>query len=165
MFWLFNKSDKYVFYQIFPYFKKYKDSEAGTVNLFYDLSVDNKDNINDIIKSEPTIINYSIYIKDNYIQYVNNTCEKQNDIDTLTFITENEFIKETDELNNLKIPYFIWKYTLTENNKMPSMSIKNYDLCYQKAIFKIYKINENKLFVIEQINNITKKYILEKVLN
>ena len=26
MFWLFNKSDKYVFYQIFPYFKKYKDT-------------------------------------------------------------------------------------------------------------------------------------------
>ncbi len=33
---------------------------------------------------------------------------------------------------------------------------------YNKVTFTIYKINDNKLFVIEQINDNIKKYILEK---
>jgi len=153
MFWLFNKSDKYNFLQIFPYYKKYKDADAGCINLLYDFTA-NKE-IPENINVEPITMTFSINIKDNYIQY------KKDDTIT-TFIVEHEFIKETDELNNLKIPYFIWNYTITDNKKMPFMSQKNYDYHYNKVIFTIYKINDNKLFVIEQINDNIKKYILEK---
>jgi len=153
MFWLFSKSDKYNFVQIFPYYKKYKDVDSGSTNLLYDFTT-NKE-IPENINVEPIIMIFSIYIKDNFIQY-----RKDDTINT--FIVEHEFIKETDDLNNLKLPYFAWNYTITDNKKMPFMSNKNYDYYYNKVIFTIYKINDNKLFVMEQINDNIKKYILEE---
>ena len=155
MFWLFDKQTKYTFIQLFPYYNKYKDSEAGCVNWLYNFSNDTNDDIPELQKIIPTEISYTICVKDNYIQYITSK-------ETITFQTEHEFIKENDELNNLKLPYFKWKYTEVINNKMPNISIKNYDFYYSKVNFKIYKINNNKLFIIEHNNEDTKKYILEK---
>lgn len=152
MFWLFDQNNNYTFTQIFPYYKKYKDSDAGCINWLYDFTSDKE--IPENITSEPIIITYTIVVKDNYIQYNNNN-------KIITFNTEYEFIKETDELNNLNLPYFIWKYNMIDNNKIPFMSHKNYDFNYKKVNFTIYKINQKKLFVIEQINDNIKKYILE----
>ena len=163
MFWLFDNSNRLNFLQIFPYYLKYKDSGAGCINLLYDFTAgstsihaENKEYNLELI--EPIKVNYTIKIKDSYIQYSNNTS-------SFTFQFENEFIKETDELNTLKFPFFKWKYTQIDNNKLPNILPKYYDFYYQNVSFTIYKINENKLFIIELINNIAKKYILEKNLN
>lgn len=164
MFWLFDNSNKYNFLQIFPYYEKFKDSGAGCINLLYNFTTDNTTHITnnidyplpDLNLLESLKISYTIKIKDSYIQY-------SNDSSTITFKIENEFVKETDELNIIKIPYFKWKYVRTDNHKLPNVTAKNYDFYYQNVSFTLYKINENKLFVIEKINNITKKYILEKI--
>lgn len=154
MFWLFEKSNKLNFLQIFPYYNKYEDCGAGCVNLIYDFTINNVD-IPEFNNIEPIEISYTISIKDNYIQYFNND-------EILTWQFDNEFVKENDDLNNCKFPFFKWNYILVDNHKIPNVSIKNYDFHYPKAMFKIYKISKNKLFVIEQINDIIKKYILEK---
>ena len=166
MFWLFdttNSSNSFKFLQIFPYYLKYKDSGAGCINLLYDFTssstsiyTENKEYNLELI--EPVKVNYTIKMKDSYIQYSNNTS-------SFTFQFENEFIKETDELNILKIPFFKWNYMQIDNHKLPNISPKYYDFYYQNVSFTIYKISENKLFIIELINNIAKKYILEKNLN
>jgi len=161
MFWLFDDNyTKINFLQIFPNYKKYKDSGAGCINLLYDFTSDSiitdaeikEFNLN---KIKPVITNYTVKVKDSYIQY-------SNDALILTFQVENEFVKETDELNVSKIPYFKWKYTKSDNHKLPNISTKNYDFYYKNVNFVIYKINNDKLFIIETINDISKKYILEK---
>jgi hypothetical protein len=154
MFWLFENIDKISFIQLFPYYNKYKDSTINTTNWLYDFAITNNEmpEIGDII---PIEISYTISIKDNYIQYIN-------DNKILTFKVESEFIKECDEINTYKIPLFKWKYILVDNHKIPNISIENYDFHYQCISFKIYKFTEKKLFVIEQINNTIKKYILEQ---
>jgi hypothetical protein len=150
------------FLQIFPHYKKFKDSGAGCINLLYDFTngLGNGDSsiLDEIESIKPIKNNYTIKLKDGYIQYVN-------DNHTLTFKIENEFVKETDELNTLGLPYFKWKYTLVDNCRLPNISRKDYDFYYQNVDFSIYKINENKLFIIEVINNVSKKYILEKIQN
>lgn len=161
MFWLFeNNFTKINFIQIFSNYTKYKDCGAGCINLFYNFSSDSV--INDVENKEfnlntikPTTINYTVKIKDSFIQY-------SNDTSILTFQIENEFIKETDESNIFKNPYFKWKYTKSDNHKLPNISTKNYDFYYKNVNFVIYKINNNKLFIIETIDDICKKYILEK---
>lgn len=161
MFWLFD--DNFVqthFLQIFNNYTKYKDSGAGCINLLYDFTSDSTiDDLKyiecDLKTIKPITVNYTIKVKDSFIQYSNN-------LSTMTFQIENEFVKETDELNNLKVPYFKWKYSKADNHKLPNISILNYDFYYKNAVFNLYKINNNKLFVIETINNVTKKYILEK---
>ena len=159
MFWLFDNSNKYTFNQIFPYYTKYKDSGAGCINWLYNFNIlnitDDITYIKDIKDIKPIEISYTVVVKDDYIQYSDTT-------ETLTWQTEYEFIKDTDELNNYKMPFFKWRYNLVDNHKMPTTSIKNYDYYYSNALFKIYEINENKLFIIEQINDDVKKYILEK---
>jgi hypothetical protein len=159
MFWLFDKKDKFSFIQIFPYYKKYKDSGANCINWLYEFNVDNGEMPN-ISNIETLEISYNITIKDDYIQYIDN-----NTNNIITWQIENEFIKENDELNNYKLPFFKWKYVLVDNHKMPFVSIKNYDLYYSNVSFTIYKFNDNKLFVIEKINNNSKTYILEQLKN
>lgn len=156
MFWLFDKTDKYTFIQIFPYYKKYKDTEAGCINILYNFTSDTTE-VPENINVNPIKLIFNIFIKDNYIQY-------KKDTETITFSMEQEFIKETDELNNINLPYFIWNYSVVDNKKLPYMSSKNYDFYHSEVIFTIYKINDDKLFVIEQINDDIKKYILEKKL-
>ena len=161
MFWLFDDNyTKMNFLQIFTCYTKYKDSGAGCINLLYNFTSD--PTINDIENDEfnlkmitPVIVNYIVKVKDSYIQYLNDTS-------TLTFQFENEFIKETDELNILKLPHFKWKYIYADNHKLPNISTHNYDFYYKNVCFTIYKINDNKLFIIETIGNVSKKYILEK---
>lgn len=151
MLWLINdKITNFTFIQLFPSYKKYKDTHS---NLLYNFNIDfdNSLEIKDIV---PLIVSYTIFIKDNFIQF-------QNNIKTITWEIENEFVKETDELNKHKQPYFKWKYNLVDNHKLPNTLKKNYDSVYQNVLFKIFKINENKLFVIEQNNNKLKKYYLE----
>lgn len=155
MFWLFSKINKFSFIQLFPYYKKYKDSGADTINWLYEFNI-NTSEMPDTTNIEFQDISYDIFIKDNYIQYSENKTRE-----TITWQIEYEFIKETDELNTYNLPLFKWKYNLVENCKMPNISIKNYDYYYSNVIFKIYKFNENKLFVVEQINDNIKKYILE----
>lgn len=156
MFWLFDKKNNFSFIQLFPYYIKYKDSGANCINWLYDFNI-NTSEMPDISNTEFKEITYNIFVKDGYIQY----CHK-NTGETMTWQTDNEFIKETDELNTYNLPFFKWKYNLVDNCKMPVISVKNYDFCYSNVKFKIYKFSENKLFVIEQINDNTKKYILEK---
>lgn len=160
MFWLYDISNKLNFLQIFSHFNKFKDSGAGCINLLYDFTIEPSIIHTEIEEYNLELakvhkINYTIRIKDSYIQY-------SNDTSIITFQIENEFIKETDELNMLKLPFFKWKYTKVDNHKLPNISSKNYDFYYPDVSFLIYKINENKLFIIESINNISKKYILEK---
>jgi hypothetical protein len=76
---------------------------------------------------------------------------------------ESEFVKETDELSKFKLPHFMWKYSKEDNHKLPNISTNSYDFFYKKVIFNIYKINDNKLFIIETINDVTKKYIIQKI--
>ena len=160
MFWLYDNTNILNFLQIFPHYTKFKDSGAGCINLVYDFTIDPvlttgeiKEHNLELIKVQQ--INYTIKIKDSYIQY-------SNDNSIITFQIENEFIKETDELNTLKLPFFKWKYTKVDNHKLPNISSKNYDFYYPSVSFLIYKINENKLFIIETKDDISKKYILEK---
>lgn len=164
MFWLFdNNYNKIDFLQIFNNYNKYKDSRAGCINLLYDFTSNSNSNskIDDIfneynlIEVKPITVTYTIKVKDSYIQYSN---EKS----VLTFHIEKEFVKETDELNKFKVPYFKWKYSKEDNNKLPYISTHNYDFYYKKVNFDVYKINNNKLYIIETINNITKKYILDR---
>ena len=160
MFWLYDTTNKFNFLQIFSHYTKFKDSGAGCLNLVYDFTIEPKITHREIkeynLESiETQKINYTIKIKDSYIQY-------ENDTSIITFQIENEFIKETDELNTLKLPFFKWKYTKVDNNKLPNISSKDYDFYYPSVSFLIYKINENKLFIIETKNDISKKYILEK---
>jgi hypothetical protein len=168
MFWLFDENFiKLNFLQIFNNYKKYKDSGAGCINLLYDFtssSDSGSDSLIDIENKEynlsmiePITVNYTIKIKDGYIQY-------SNDTSTLTFAIEHEFVKEIDELNNLKVPYFKWKYTKTNNQKLPNISINNYDFYYRNVVFNVYKINDEKLFIVELSDSVTKKYILEKMI-
>jgi hypothetical protein len=160
MFWLYDNTNKFNFLQIFHHYTKFKDSGAGCLNFVYDFTTEQvltqkeikEYNLESI---ETQKINYTIKIKDSYIQY-------ENDTSIITFQIENEFIKETDELNTLKLPFFKWKYTKVDNHKLPNISSKNYDFYYPSVSFLIYKINENKLFIIETKNDISKKYILEK---
>ena len=163
MFWLFDNSRIFNFLQIFPHYSKFKDSGAGCINLLYDFTTEST-SANSEIKEhnleliEPIKVNYIIKIKDSYIQYLHESS-------IFTFQIDNEFIKETDELNTLKVPFFKWKYTQIDNHKLPNIPSKNYDFYYKNVSFTIYKINENKLFIIELINNITKKYYLERNIN
>ena len=162
MFWLFGNNEKDInFLQIFNNYNKFKDSGAGCVNLLYDFTSDSNIVIEDITEYDlktikPISIVYTVKIKDSYIQYSNNTS-------VFTFYFENEFVKETDELNNYKVPYFKWKYCKEDNHKLPNILTHNYDFYYNKVIFNVYKISDNKLFIIEKINNTTKKYFLEKI--
>ena len=163
MFWLFDNSYKFNFLQIFSHYSKFKDSGAGCINLLYDFTIESTPNHSEIKEYnleliEPIIVNYIIKMKDSYIQY-------SNDSSIITFQFDNEFFKETDELNTLKVPFFKWKYTQIDNHKLPNITPTNYDFYYKNVSFTIYKINENKLFITELINKITKKYILEKNLN
>ena len=103
-------------------------------------------------------ITYDIAIKDNYIQYIDINSNK-----IITWLIEYEFIKENDKDNNYHLPYFKWKYNLVDNNKLPLLTFNNYDFYYKNVIFTIYKFNENKLFILEQLNNNIKKYILKKL--
>ena len=149
MFWLFNNYEKISFTQIFPYFEKIVDTDSK--NSVYDFSITTKSpNTKEII---PIDCIYTVYIKDNYIQY-------QNESIKITWLYENEFITETDEENTIGVPYIKWKYTLVNNHKMPN--IINYDFYYEKVQLKIYKFSENNLYVEEQINDNFKKYILKK---
>jgi len=154
MFWLFeNNCTKLNFIQIFDNFKKYEDNQTNCVNFVYDFT-EKEINI-DIPTEKPISICYTIKIKDNYIQYIN-----KNTI--ITFKIESKFITENNENNFLKVPYFQWKYIKVNNEKLPNISIDNYDFYYPNINFQIWKINNNKLFILEINNNITKKYILEK---
>ncbi len=160
MFWLYDNSNILNFLQIFFSYTKFKDSGAGCINLLYDFTTGSILTHKEIEEYnleliEVQKINYTVKIKDSHIQY-------SNDTSIFTFQIENEFIKETDELNTLKLPFFKWKYTKVDNHKLPNISSKNYDFYYRDVSFLIYKINENKLFIIETINDISKKYILEK---
>ena len=120
MFWLYDNTNILNFLQIFPHYTKFKDSGAGCINLVYDFTIDPvlttgeiKEHNLELIKVQQ--INYTIKIKDSYIQY-------SNDNSIITFQIENEFIKETDELNTLKLPFFKWKYTKVDNHKLPNIS-------------------------------------------
>ena len=95
MFWLFdekypleNYNDKYNFLQMYPYFKKYKDTNGSSTNYIYDF-VGNLKDFNDIIKDIiPLKKTFVICLKDKYIQY--------DDIENnkiTTWLIENEFIK------------------------------------------------------------------------
>jgi hypothetical protein len=158
MFWLFNNCDNINFVQIFPYYTKYKDSDAGCINLLYDFTINNDNFLQEYnlkIDNCITII-YDIKIKDSYVQYTNNK-----NIETRYWSVKNEFIKETDETNIYLLPIFKWEYVTIDEHLMPNIMIKDYDFYYPESIFKIYKINEKKLFIDEEINNIKRKYILE----
>lgn len=155
MFWLFENITSFSFIQFYKSFSKYKDSSSGSINLLYDFTQTIHD-IPEIKFIKPLNITYVVHIKDNYIQFIS-------DNNTITWKFEKEFIKETDELNTLKIPYFKWKYTLVENSKVPNTSQKYYDLNYPKISFKIYKINNNKLFISQNNNDNFQSFFLEKI--
>jgi hypothetical protein len=161
MFWIFDKNlENLEFFQIFPNYKKYKDSGAGIVNYLYDFTVkkDSDTSWVDLSGKEPEIINCKIKIKDSLIQY-------QTDNFTVTWEFKFEFFKETDENSRYKIPFFSWKYKKVSDSKLPELLDKNYDFVYNQVIFKIYTLDEKKLFIIEEKNNKYKKYILEKLSN
>jgi hypothetical protein len=154
MFWLYKTDKIFNFSQIFPYYKKYSDNSD---NSLYNFCVDIKDiNLDNIInKIIPTIYTCDVAIKDNYIQYINNK--------TITFLTKDDFVKDDDKNNALNLPYFIWKYEQVENSLLPCFASSNYDRYYKNVSFKIYKINDNKLFIIEEINDKIIKYILQNI--
>jgi hypothetical protein len=109
----------------------------------------------DLTEIKPMTITYTIKMKDSFIQY-------SNDVSTLTFQMENEFVKETDELNTIGFPYLKWKYSKADNHKLPNIPVLNYDFYYRKVTFDIYKITNDKLFIVETIGEFKKKYFLEK---
>jgi hypothetical protein len=161
MFWLFDKDyTKINFSQIFHNYRKFKDSGANSINFLYDFNSESELSNEEINKynlktMEPTIVAYNIKVKDSFIQYYNDTT-------CITFHTQNDFVKENDEKNVFGLPCLKWKYVKTENCKLPNISLRNYDFYYQDVKFVIYKINQDKLFIIEIKKDSTKKYILEK---
>jgi len=168
MFWLFNnESNEYIFYQVFPFYKKYKDNtNPECLNYLYNFTNDTKDkndnNYNQFnLKLYPNMtINYDIQIKDQYISYYD-----KNSLEQITFCKHDEFIKETDANNKLKLPMFLYKYIKTDNNKVPNILHKYLDFYYPNIVFDIYKLDENNLLIIETLNSNTKKYILSKNLD
>lgn len=155
MFWLYTNAKKHKFLQIFPYYEKYSDNSH---NLIYNFSVDINDNKleNIINKITPNNYTFDVAFKDNYIQYINNN-------KTNTFLTNDDFIKDDDKNNTINLPYFIWNYEQVENSLLPYLHYSNYDRYYKNISFDIYKINENKLFIIEKTNDKVIKYILQNI--
>jgi hypothetical protein len=162
MFWLFENNNKINFLQIFIEYKKFEDNEASCINYVYNFdkkyieTEELKYNDYDFTKIKPIIKDYIIKMKDGYIQYIDKTKLE-------TFNIENEFINETNEINEYKLPYFKWKYTKTDKYKMPNLIEENYDFYYKKLKFKIYKLSNDKLFIVEINDNICKKYVLQKI--
>ncbi len=152
MFWLLhNKRYDIEFYQIFTNFSKYNSN-----SICYDFNKSSTINF-DLKKYKNTLINCDIYIKGSIIQYINN---KDNNI--YTFIFQEEFIKETDvkKLNILNLPMFLFKYKITENNKLPNLNKNNYDYYYENISFNIYDITDNTLFIEQKFNNNSKSYFI-----
>ncbi|AYV80149.1 MAG: hypothetical protein Gaeavirus12_7 [Gaeavirus sp.] len=158
MFWLFQQNlSEYNYHQIFPFYTKFKDGlDTGCINTFYDLYA-NIDNPNiDYNKYDTTIlehknVKYTVCVKGHHTSYYDH-----NTTETITFKTEQTFIKENSDYNIHKLPMFICKNKRTDNNKLPKLLPKNYDFYYENLEFNIYKIDDNTLLVIENI----KKYVL-----
>lgn len=162
MFWLFddNNTQTYNFIQIFHNYEKTKINDDNIHNILYNFESTNIIDKNelDTLKSKIKPIQYifDVIIKNNYIQYYNN-------VHVFTFEFEQEFVKDSDEDNNLKLPYFNWIYNVVDNKKLPLLSSNNYDFYYPNSIFDIYKINDDELFIINTINNLSKKFFLKKL--
>jgi hypothetical protein len=170
MFWLFdnNISNEYKFYQVFPFYKKYKDNASPScTNYLYDFTsvvasnnIANQITTFDLTKFQHVNINYQIKIKGRYISYFNSEKNK-----LITFSKNDEFIKESDEQNHIQIPTFSYKYILCDNAKIPNIIIKDYDFYYSNINFDLYLLNKNTIYVIEKCGDIIKKYIFAKILD
>ena len=147
-----DKSNNIEFYQIFNKFNQIDIDDTNIYNL----------NNNDIVynyllldKYKILENNYQIKIKDNLILYTN-----LDDNKSLLFNIKMNFINEND--NYYKLPLFYNKYKLMDVHYMPFLSNNMYDQYYSKINFKVYKIANNVLYIIENNtdNNLIRGYII-----
>ena len=140
MFWLFDKSSNYKYYQIFINSIKYDNGICDLKNLNILKNINNYKQI---------IHTFNIYIKDNIIMY-----EENNNINVFEF-KENNIINKFNslmiEFENIKI----------EHNKLPQLPLNEYDNYFLNLEFKIYELNENTLFIIQ---NNEKSYFISKII-
>jgi len=134
MFWI--GKDKFTYYQIFTKFT--------FINDIYKFLMDN---IN-TSKYKCTLITYDIFIKDDLILYKSTNSDQE----ILYKITENNFSHD-----NNKYPMFKFSYEKDNENKMPIMDKNQYDY-YHNIELKIYEINKNMYYIIE--NNNKSYYII-----
>ena len=147
MFWFLNNysnsnsNNNNIFYQVF------ENTESTTFNNCSCYNLTRKTNKKDL--SEPVIVKYDIFIKDNLIKYVNDNEEKtfiydisKINTDSKTIIFKNDYIKA----NACKLPMLLDKY---------------YDNIYKNVIFKIYKVSTEVLL----IENDNIEYLLTSNIN
>ena len=124
MFWLFDKSSNYKYYQIFINSIKYDNGICDLKNLNILKNINNYKQI---------IHTFNIYIKDNIIMY-----EENNNINVFEF-KENNIINKFNslmiEFENIKI----------EHNKLPQLPLNEYDNYFLNLEFNecIEKIKKN----------------------
>jgi hypothetical protein len=139
MFWLFEKLNYYKYYQIFVNSKKYNDVyELNDINI-----------IKNISNYEEITYIFNVYIKDNKIMY-----EENNNINVFE-LSENNLI---NKFNSLIVEY---EYNKIECNKFPQLKLNEYDNYFLNLELKIYKINDNTLFIIQ---NNKKSYFISKII-
>lgn len=143
MFWFLNNysNSNNIFYQVF------ENTESTAFNNCSCYNLTKKTNKKDL--SEPVIVKYDIFIKDNLIKYVNDNEEKtfiydisKINTDSKTIIFKNDYIK----VNACKLPLLLDKY---------------YDNIYKNVIFKIYKVSAEVLL----IENDNIEYLLTSNIN
>jgi hypothetical protein len=141
MFWLFEKLNNYKYYQIFINSKKY--------NNVYELN--NYNIIKNIDNYKQTTHIFDVYIKDNKIMYEENN---KNDIYVFEF-TENNLINKFDSL------IIEYEYNVIERHKLPQLQLNEYNNYHLNLELKIYELNENTLFIIQ---NNKKSYFISKII-
>ena len=160
MSWLLDKIDKsnnIEFYQIFNKYNKINIDD----NYVYDLYNSNTDYDYSLLDEYKILENnYQVKIKDNLILYTN-----LDNNENLLFNIKINFINENN--NHYKLPLFYTKYKLIDVHHMPFLSNNMYDEYYSKINFKVYKIINDVLYIIENNtdNNLIRGYIIINNIN
>lgn len=160
-----NPNKEFKYSQVFTYFNLVHglDNNTGDKIYSFEISPDMLEYTQDTNKINPAIFDklthvsthtFDIKILDNLINLKNINSNKQK-----TF--SQKMIWTSPDKNELDLPIFSFSLKEINNNRMPVLLDKLYDLSSQYT-FIVYKINDHTQYIIEtnQLSKIKKKYFI-----
>ena len=143
-----HNDNKYIFYQIMI---NSQDKINFRDDAIYNLSLDLR--MEDLMskrKEELIKIKCNIKVKDSVIQYNYLIGDKEY---YRTFLFNDEFTKEDNPKNCIKLPNIKYYYHKTDNYKMPNILTKDYDYVYDNVEFEILPYSKKTLLIKQNGNN------------